>query len=266
MNYDFQKSSEKVAEIMDGTDEGIFAWISLNYFLDNWKPLPISTAALDLGGGSFQLTFETHSYNNLPPDAQKNVVSLNLAGLERKIYVKSYLGMGLKEARIRILKSTQGAASTKLTSSCLPEKYSGAWEHGGNNYEVEGTEESGYDNCLAQIQQVFYGEITVIGELYGKQFYAFSYVYDKAKDSQLIDDVAGAEVTVSDFARIAKEACDAQLVNQRFQCLDTVYINYLMVHAFNLPLDYRINVVKKVNGEEISWALGAAFHVLDHTS
>ena len=129
-----------------------------------------------------------------------------------------------------------------------------------------GTTSSGYENCLAQMKQVFDGDITVISELYGKELYAFSYVYDKAKDSNLISDVAGAAVTVSDFVRIAKEACAAQLVNQRFQCLDTVYINYLFVHAFNLSLEYKVNVVKKVNGEEISWALGAAFHVMDHSS
>ncbi|XP_075252199.1 ectonucleoside triphosphate diphosphohydrolase 6-like isoform X4 [Convolutriloba macropyga] len=258
-NYKF-KVLPKLAQIMDGTDEGVFAWISLNYFLDNWEPVPMKTAALDLGGGSFQLVFETENPDQLPTEAKGNVHKMPVAGMARNVYVKSYLGLGLKEARVKLLKKGEGEV---LSSPCLPEKYTGDWEHGGSTYKIQGSSTSSYDNCLTSVKTTFEGAITPINELLTKDFYAFSYIYDKAKDGGLVSGVEGAVVTVADFTRIAKEACKAQLVDQRFQCLDTVYINYLFSHAFKMPEDFKMHVVKKVNGEEISWALGAAFREMD---
>jgi len=260
-NYKF-KVMPNLAQIMDGTDEGVFAWISLNYFLGNWEPVHSNTAALDLGGGSFQLVFQTESKEHLPETAQSNVLKVPVAGMTREVYVKSYLGMGLKEARVKLLKPTSGKEDT-LTSPCLPAKYSGNWEHGGKEYKVQGSTTSSYDECLSSVKQTFQGAITPIKELLSKDFYAFSYIYDKAKDGGLVSGVEGGSVTVGDFSKIAKEACNAQLVDQRFQCLDTVYINYLFAHAFEMPSDFKLHVVKKVNGEEISWALGAAFREMD---
>lgn len=47
-----------------GTEEGAFAWLTLNYLLGNLGKAPSSTvAAIDLGGGSVQQAFA------LPPDA-----------------------------------------------------------------------------------------------------------------------------------------------------------------------------------------------------
>lgn len=50
-------------EIMDGRDEGVFAWITVNYLLNligkpNRKTR--TAAVLDLGGGSTQIVFEPH--------------------------------------------------------------------------------------------------------------------------------------------------------------------------------------------------------------
>ncbi len=261
-NYKFHVLP-KIAEIMDGNDEGVFAWISLNYFLENWKPEPMNTAALDLGGGSFQLVFQTKNAEALPPDARSNVMQLPIAGMSRSVYVKSFLGMGLKEARVKAMKKTEIDGVQKLTSPCLPEKYSGEWEDRGSTYQLQGNPSSSYENCLQSMKDTFDGSITAIEELATKDFYAFSYIYDKAKDAGLVSDVEGGVVQVNDFEKIAKEACQAQLVNQRFQCLDTVYINYLFSFAFKMPADFKLHVVKKVNGEEIAWALGAAFRVLD---
>ncbi|XP_063718046.1 ectonucleoside triphosphate diphosphohydrolase 6-like isoform X2 [Symsagittifera roscoffensis] len=261
-NYKF-KTLPQLAQIMDGTDEGLFAWISLNYFLDDWEPVPMKTAALDLGGGSFQLIFETESQEQLPVEAKSNVLTIPVAGMTRNVYVRSYLGMGLKEARKKLLKKIQIDGAEVLTSPCLPEKYEGDWEHGGASFKIQGSSSSSYENCLNSVEETFSGAITPINELLTKDLYAFSYIYDKAKDGGLVSGVEGSVVTVQDFARIAQDACRSQLINQRFQCLDTVYINYLFARAFKLPADFRMHVVKKVNGEEISWALGAAFKEMD---
>lgn len=48
---------------MDGTDEGIFSWFTVNFLLERFNTHnPGSTvAALDLGGGSTQVTFSPNS-------------------------------------------------------------------------------------------------------------------------------------------------------------------------------------------------------------
>lgn len=56
-----QKASKGV-EIMDGKEEGVYAWITVNYLLNrigNSEGESRETAAvMDLGGGSTQIVFE----------------------------------------------------------------------------------------------------------------------------------------------------------------------------------------------------------------
>ena len=60
-NSGFQPDdAEKLIEIMNPMEEGLFAWFTVNYLLDSFnsaKHLSKSAASLDLGGGSTQITF-----------------------------------------------------------------------------------------------------------------------------------------------------------------------------------------------------------------
>ncbi|PKI84650.1 guanosine-diphosphatase [Malassezia vespertilionis] len=95
-------------EIMDGREEGVFAWITVNYLLNligskgKGTKYPSRTAAvLDLGGGSTQIVFEprmSEPMQQLHPG--EHVYELH--DFENKtftLYQNSYLGFGLKEAR-----------------------------------------------------------------------------------------------------------------------------------------------------------------------
>ncbi|WFD30988.1 guanosine-diphosphatase [Malassezia sp. CBS 17886] len=104
-------------ETMDGRDEGVFAWITVNYLLNLIRESPgakpaRTAAVLDLGGGSTQIVFEPHMRPGTPgmrpgehvyelrgvwwggraltPDFEKRSFVL---------YQNSYLGYGLKQAR-----------------------------------------------------------------------------------------------------------------------------------------------------------------------
>ena len=53
-------TDEKLIEIMNPMEEGLFAWFTVNYLLGSFQPnkhLSKSAASLDLGGGSTQITF-----------------------------------------------------------------------------------------------------------------------------------------------------------------------------------------------------------------
>lgn len=94
-------------EVMEGTDEGVYAWITTNYLLGKiGGPDKTPTAAVfDLGGGStqivFQPTFPDSPSGGMPEQMQDgdHKYALSFGGREFTLYQHSYLGYGLMEAR-----------------------------------------------------------------------------------------------------------------------------------------------------------------------
>ncbi|KXG48629.1 Nucleoside phosphatase GDA1/CD39 [Penicillium griseofulvum] len=94
-------------QIMDGSDEGVYAWITTNYLLGKiGGPDETPTAAIfDLGGGStqivFQPTFEQSKAGGMPEHlaAGDHKYDLNFGGRQFELYQHSHLGYGLMSAR-----------------------------------------------------------------------------------------------------------------------------------------------------------------------
>jgi len=94
-------------EVMDGKDEGVYAWITANYLLGKiGGPDKTPTAAvLDLGGGStqivFQPTFKDSADGGMPAKLADgdHKYGLSFGGRDFTLYQHSYLGYGLMEAR-----------------------------------------------------------------------------------------------------------------------------------------------------------------------
>lgn len=94
-------------EVMDGKDEGVYAWITTNYLLGKiGGPDKTPTAAVfDLGGGStqivFQPTFPEAKDGGLPEQMAEgdHKYALSFGGRDFTLYQHSYLGYGLMEAR-----------------------------------------------------------------------------------------------------------------------------------------------------------------------
>lgn len=93
-------------EIMSGSEEAVYAWITVNYLLGRigGKQAVAPTAAvLDLGGASTQIVFEpvtssAEGHETMRPGA--HVYELpNLAGQPHVLYQNSYLGYGLMQVR-----------------------------------------------------------------------------------------------------------------------------------------------------------------------
>ncbi|KAJ5551236.1 hypothetical protein N7535_000821 [Penicillium sp. DV-2018c] len=94
-------------QIMDGSDEGVYAWITTNYLLGKiGGPDETPTAAIfDLGGGSTQIvfepTFEQSKAGGMPEHlaAGDHKYELKFGGREFELYQHSHLGYGLMSAR-----------------------------------------------------------------------------------------------------------------------------------------------------------------------
>ncbi|KAK8110436.1 guanosine-diphosphatase [Apiospora kogelbergensis] len=98
---------ENGVAIMDGSDEGVYAWITTNYLLGKiGGPDQSPTAAIfDLGGGSTQIVFEPTfkgtANGGMPEKMAEGDHKYKLAfgGRDFELYQHSHLGYGLMAAR-----------------------------------------------------------------------------------------------------------------------------------------------------------------------
>ncbi|KAI2471941.1 guanosine-diphosphatase [Annulohypoxylon bovei var. microspora] len=119
---------ENGVAIMDGSDEGVYAWITTNYLLGKiGGPDQSPTAAIfDLGGGSTQIVFEP-TFKGLPSGGIPEKLAegdhkyeLSFGGRKFELYQHSHLGYGLMAARNSIhLNLLQDIYSQDKTSSFL---------------------------------------------------------------------------------------------------------------------------------------------------
>ncbi|XP_036041763.1 ectonucleoside triphosphate diphosphohydrolase 6 isoform X2 [Onychomys torridus] len=222
--------------IMNGTDEGVSAWITVNFLTGSLKsPGSSSVGMLDLGGGSTQITFLPRVEGTLQASPPGHLTALQMFNRTYKLYSYSYLGLGLMSARLAIL--------------------------GG----VEGKPVGLYELCASRVSEILRNKVHRTEEAQHVDFYAFSYYYDLAASFGLIDAEKGGSLVVGDFETAAKYVCrtlETQPPSSPFACMDLTYIS-LLLHEFGFPRDKVLKLARKIDNVETSWALGAIFHYID---
>ncbi|XP_034017669.1 ectonucleoside triphosphate diphosphohydrolase 5-like isoform X2 [Thalassophryne amazonica] len=256
--------------IMNGTDEGILAWVSVNFLTGHlYAGTKKTVGILDLGGGSTQITFLPNPRRTIKSAPADYVARFHIFNSTYELYSHSYLGNGLMAARLATLGAlgAEGLEWRVFRSACLPKNFRDQWSFGGITYEVSGIPDgyTGYKFCYQEVLKVVRGIIHQPHELQDSSvFYAFSYYYDRAVDAGLIDGLQGGKVEVRDFKKRAKEVCNKLSVNRAvspFLCMDMTYITCLLRDGFGFKDSTVLQLTKKVKNVEASWALGA---VLDH--
>lgn len=274
-------TDENSVAIMEGTDEGIFSWFTVNFLLERIGGNAARTvAALDLGGGSTQVTFSPTTPETL---SQKGHIHQAIAPQGSiPVFTNSYLGLGLMAARKVVITRNQDGL-VNVTSECVnPIITNRRFQFAGVEYHVSGLKENyptikvpggsyktpeeipivDFNDCSEIITDYVKTLAKPIGELPQKQINAFSYYFDRAAEVALIDELKGGLVKVSEFKTAAKNVCKQANVDQPFMCLDLTFIWSLLENGFGLKPDTNIFLFKKVNGHEISWALGLAYSLL----
>lgn len=208
----FQVSKNSIS-IMEGTDEGIFSWFTVNFLLDRFTSISsqATVAALDLGGGSTQITFQPD--NVQAKKLEKHVYSINVFNHNMSLYTHSYLGMGLMAARKAILTydtniediTSDLKLPIEVHSECVNPIVSTEWSYGGRNYVVKGPVNGTYK--LVKTQNfagsdenkpvVRFAECLKIIEKYvdtltdkpiglkDHEVYAFSYYFERATEVRI---------------------------------------------------------------------------------
>lgn len=281
-------TDENSVAIMDGTDEGIFSWFTVNFLLNKIGSNPAKTvAALDLGGGSTQVTFSAITPSSL--QQKENIHQAVSPHGNIPVFTHSYLGLGLMAARNAVISHGNGD-SINVTCDCVnPVVVNKKFHYNGNDYYVSGLQKDyptskrlGNDYKTGEeVPVVDFSKCSKIisdyvhdvsskrkppEELPSKSIFAFSYYYDKSSQAGLIDFDKGGQVKVEDFKKAAERTCHEANAEQPFICMDMTFIWILLEKGFGLSLDTKIFLYKKVSGHEISWALGAAYDVLRSNS
>lgn len=266
----FRVSTDCVS-IMDGSDEGISAWITVNFLTDTLQDSKQNAAGmLDLGGGSTQITFLPQTEVTLQTSPVDCITSIQMFNSTYTLYSHSYLGLGLMSARLAILGGIEGRPTEKdqeLVSPCLSPDYKAEWKHAEIVYRIKGQKagEPLYDSCYSRIEKMLYKKVHQPSEVQNIPFYAFSYYYDTAVDVGLIDEENGGTLTVEDYDRAAEQVCysmETKSTDKPFLCMDLVYITVLL-QELGFEKDAVLKLARKINGVESSWALGATFHYID---
>lgn len=256
-------SSDDAVSILNGTDEGISAWLTLNFLLGTVEGAAESVGMLDLGGGSTQITFKPSS--QFQKGLSNSIHTLNLFNRSYSLYTHSYLGLGLMSARAEVLgKPSPTAGGAVLVTPCLAPDVSATWDHQHLHYSLKGqSTESGpgvFVACAERVREVLKGRVLPVEQ---QPFYAFSYYYDRARDIGVIGEEGGV-VSVADYISAAQRVCSGDILSPEqnpLLCLDLVYISVLLQELGFNP-NSQLKLAQKINDVETSWALGATFHYM----
>lgn len=103
-DYPFAVVDGEGISIMDGKDEGVYAWITTNYLLGNiGSSEMIPTAAVfDLGGGSTQIVFEPEFGNDEKMVDGEHKYEFTFGDRKFTLYQFSHLGFGLMQGRNKV--------------------------------------------------------------------------------------------------------------------------------------------------------------------
>ncbi|KAF7201878.1 ectonucleoside triphosphate diphosphohydrolase 5 [Nothobranchius furzeri] len=262
----FYVPNESVS-IMNGANEGVLAWVTVNFLTGHlYSNTRRTVGILDLGGGSTQITFLPKSKKTIENAPPTFTARFNLFNNTYELYTHSYLGNGIVAARLMTLGAlgADGLDWKVFTSSCLPKKFREEVTFAGSTYKVSGIPGgyAGYKLCYYEVQRVIKGIFHQPYEVKGSSiFYAFSHYFDRAVETGLVGNRGGA-VEVRDFKKKAKEVCNKMTkygaINP-FLCMDMTYITCLLKEGFGFKESTMLQLAKKVNNVETSWALGATF-------
>ena len=265
------------AEIISGTSEGLYAWITLNYLNKKVPPKgqDNSTGVLDMGGASLQIAMEYNGW--FTPQINCNGNSVTLFGQDYNLYTCSYLCYGRDRAESKLLDyliSSQPNA-TVITNPCFPAQYTHTYlssdiydgwcvraESGtAQNYSFSGTGNS--SACWSLVDTVFNGTlpqmaVPIQGNFIGIStfYFAASYIYNTSNPLP-ITNLDGYNSSVFKF-------CNTPLTSPSSSifigdaCFNGMYTLFMLrnVLGFGSTTNWTLSFNKKVNGEDIGWSLG----------
>ncbi|CAI9766063.1 unnamed protein product [Fraxinus pennsylvanica] len=287
------KYKDDWVSILDGTQEGTYMWVTLNFVLDTLgKNYSETICTIDLGGGSVQMAYTIPDENaEKAPTTSTNetyVEQKTFKGTNYNLYVHSYLDYGGKAGRAEIFKTSRNS-----TNPCILEGYDGTYTYGGVVYKASAPPTgSNMKRCRVLARKALkvkapckYEKCTFNGIWNGgggdgqKNMYISSSFYWTAREAGILEsDAVGGIIRPQHYKEAAKVVCATKFedIKSKFPnvedddipylCMDLVYQYTLLVDGFDVPPQKLVTVVNKVNYKnselDAAWPLGCAIDVM----
>ncbi|KAJ7976350.1 Apyrase [Quillaja saponaria] len=293
------KSDADSVTVLDGSQEGSFQWVTINYLLGNLgKRYSNTVGVVDLGGGSVQMAYAISEADaakapRVSDGDDSYVKEMFLMGTKYYLYVHSYLHYGLLAARAEILKVSDDSGNP-----CILVGYHGSYKYGGADHKASAsTSGSSMNECrrvalkalkvnestCTHMKCTFGGVWNGGGGDGKKNLFVASFFFDRAAEAGFVDSHSPvAKVRPVDFEDAAKRACETKLEDAKstyphvddgnlpFLCMDLVYQYTLLVDGFGLTPWQDITLVKQVKYRdslvEAAWPLGSAIEAVSSPS
>ena len=252
-----RRFGEAKVQVIDGKEEALFQYLTFEFLTKDEKALIV-----DLGGASVQVAYKCQSTKHMS-DAEMQY--MHMMDNEKYLFVHSWLGYGLRAARMKILQFSFACVHT-------PFSYTNANE----TIEAQPPSVFSVDSCFEQTEKAMRIGDGCDGDLQPCAFdggwrgpmnhehnvFLFSFIFDISKRLGLFPEGShDNSLTVRQIVEAAKKECN-QPSSDEFLCLDAVYISSLIHKALGLALDKSVRVLNKLlyDGHlfEGAWALGAA--------
>ncbi|XP_017289453.1 ectonucleoside triphosphate diphosphohydrolase 2-like [Kryptolebias marmoratus] len=296
----------KESGILSGQAEGAYGWVTVNYLLENFvkygfvgrwlNPGRDTIGALDLGGASTQITFETSE----KAENESNMMELKLYGQSYRIYTQSFLCFGqdqfLRKLLAHLIK-TQGV-KPQIDHPCYPLNFSLSIKLGADVFDspctksyrptqfdpqmdvrVVGTGD--YQKCVDNVKKIFsfsncsYSKCSFEGVFQPSvrgRFMAFSAYYFTQK---YIISLTNTSITSPNhIVQAAWIICKMSIseimirTNQKEKyakniCAMSNFIQVLLTQGYHFDNNSFSSIAfeKKAGGASVGWALGYMLNV-----
>ncbi|PRP88207.1 hypothetical protein PROFUN_04030 [Planoprotostelium fungivorum] len=254
------------AQVITGAEEGAFGWVAVNY-LGNLlgQPANETVGALDLGGASVQMVYVPDNYTDGP---DMSLVQFN-EKVKYDLYSRSWLGLGVDQAQLNILKML--ANDSKTVNPCWPLDYTETVSKVNNITFTGSSDFQGCrDICSRFIREFSDSPVPVVFPPRQKDFkfigfssfyYTFAFYNLTSGDATIRDLLEEANVTCSNDLSYAIQKASIKPSRADFAqkyCFYGVYAHTLLVEGFKFD-ENSVQMIpqSEMNKVEIGWAPGS---------
>lgn len=232
----------KYVGTISGRLEGVFDWLSLNC-LENKLGSSNTYGVIDMGGASIQVVYADTTSSN-------DTINVKIGNNTYMVHSHSYLGIGVNQMRSQFT----------ANANCFPKGLELSDIVGNGNYEKCLLDVS---PIITQIQKV---ENPPASILLNTKFIGIDNFY-KITNSEPFK--LGEEASANDiknkgieFSKMTWQEMKAKWPNDQSLFSQYLYSAFLVDFILGLGFDpnTKIRTVSKINGVEVSWALGAAVY------
>ncbi len=249
------------ARLISGAEEGRYGWTGVNYLLGRLDPgEPRATVgALDLGGGSTQITFMPRTCAG---DAQA-CGELELGDESFPLYTHSYLGWGQDQAM-----GTVASRACYLRGYRSPD---GSIQ-GRGRYDacrrairkaMAQARRSTRSSCVRSCNRLGVYQPSLAGDFVGFSAFAYNTEFLGLGPELTLAQLRAAgrefcrtpwQEKAADCRQNPRPGCREEWLNR--YCFSSAYIVTLLHGVYGLPMDRRFTSTNELAGADIDWTLG----------